>query len=123
MFVLEISFQDGVSQPEMVFVRRPQALIGSSDYAHVVIEDMASLGYQLRLVKDIGRSFRCKPVGSPAGNVSTFREGTFCNDYGAPGQELLPRAGTQGSVECQNRFLAGYAPPSVGWHGMLGAPE
>ena len=43
MFALEISFQDGASQPEMILIRRPQALIGSSEYAHVVIEDMKEI--------------------------------------------------------------------------------
>ena len=50
MFALEISFKDGVSQPETILMRRPQALVGASDYAHVVIEDMKTLDYQLRLV-------------------------------------------------------------------------
>ena len=64
MFALEISFKDGASQPEMILVRRPQALIGASDYAHVVIEDMRNLDYQLRLVRDLGRKFRCKLIGN-----------------------------------------------------------
>lgn len=62
MFALEINFNDGVSHPETIFVRRPQALIGASDYAHVVVEDMRDLDYQIRLVRDLGRKFRCKPV-------------------------------------------------------------
>lgn len=64
MFALEINFKDGVSQPEMILVRRPQALIGGTDYANVVIEDMKPLEYQLRLVRDLGRRFRCKPVAA-----------------------------------------------------------
>ncbi|RMG42591.1 MAG: FHA domain-containing protein [Candidatus Dadabacteria bacterium] len=62
MFALELKFQDGVSRPETVFVRRPQALIGASDYAHVVVEDMRELDYQLRITRQLGRSFICKPV-------------------------------------------------------------
>jgi pSer/pThr/pTyr-binding forkhead associated (FHA) protein len=62
MFALEINFQDGVSQPETIFIRRPQALIGASDHAHVVVEDMRDLDYQIRLVRDLGRRFRCKPM-------------------------------------------------------------
>lgn len=64
MFALEIHFHDGVSQPETILIRRPQALIGASDYAHVVVEDMRDLDYQIRLVRDLGRKFRCKPVMS-----------------------------------------------------------
>jgi pSer/pThr/pTyr-binding forkhead associated (FHA) protein len=82
MFALEISFSDGVSQPEMVFIRRPQALIGASDYAHVVVEDMKSLDVQLRLVREVGRRFRCKPVGTQAGSLemSSLLEGVYEGD-------------------------------------------
>lgn len=69
MFALEINFKDGVSQPEMVLIRRPQALIGGSDYAHVVVDDLAQLPYQLRLVRDVGRKFRCQYV--PTGSART----------------------------------------------------
>ena len=62
MFALEINFIDGVSGTETIFVRRPQALIGGSDYAHVVIEDMQSLGYHLRISRDIGRKFSSRVV-------------------------------------------------------------
>jgi pSer/pThr/pTyr-binding forkhead associated (FHA) protein len=78
MFALEISFQDGVSQPEMIFIRRPQGVVGSSDYAHVVVEDLKAIGCQLRLVRDLGRKFRCKPTSS--GDESTLPavlEGTY----------------------------------------------
>lgn len=78
MFALEIHFKDGISQPEMILVRRPQALVGSSDLAHVVVEDMANLQYQLRLVRDLGRRFRCKPVGMrPETQVPAMLEGMY----------------------------------------------
>lgn len=78
MFALEINFQDGVSQPETIFVRRPQALVGASDYAHVVVEDMKDLDYQIRLVRDLGRTFRCKPVMTRAdGVVPSFGDEVF----------------------------------------------
>jgi len=64
MFALEIGFQDGVSQPEMILVRRPMALIGASDYAQVMIDDMRDLGYQLRIVRDVGSRFECVPIAS-----------------------------------------------------------
>ena len=88
MFALEISFKDGASKPEMILVRRPQALVGASDYAHVVIEDMASLDYQLRLVRDIGRRFHCKPMGvsedvSLPDSLEGVYDGTFTIDAGA----------------------------------------
>lgn len=67
MFALEITFHDGVSQSETVFVRRPQALIGSKDFAHVVVEDMKSLAYQVRVVREVGRRFRCASVSADEG--------------------------------------------------------
>jgi len=62
MFALEVTFTDGISKPELMFVRRPQALIGGSDYAHVVIEDMKSLGYQLRIFRGLNGSFDVSTV-------------------------------------------------------------
>lgn len=77
MFALEISFMDNVSQPEMLFLRRPQGLIGSSDYAHVVIEDMKQMDFQLRILRDVGRRFRCKAVPSREGVVPPMLDGSF----------------------------------------------
>lgn len=78
MFALEISFSDGVSQPEMIFVRRPQALIGASDYAHVVVDDMRDLNYQLRLIRDVGERFQIKVLpDSEQSVVPHALEGTY----------------------------------------------
>ena len=78
MFALEIGFQDGVSQPEMILVRRPMALIGASDYAQVMIDDMRDLGYQLRIVRDIGARFECIPIASQDGvQLPESLEGVF----------------------------------------------
>jgi pSer/pThr/pTyr-binding forkhead associated (FHA) protein len=66
MFALEIIFRDGVSQSETLFIRRPQAIIGASDVAHVVIEDMQSLNYQLRVAKAVGRKFICQTLSEGA---------------------------------------------------------
>lgn len=60
MFAVEIDFQDGASKPETAYVRRPYALIGGVDSSHVFIDDMKSLDYQFCIVRDVGRSFRCK---------------------------------------------------------------
>jgi pSer/pThr/pTyr-binding forkhead associated (FHA) protein len=64
MFALEINFDDGVSQPEVVLVRRPQVLLGASEEAHVAIDDMANIGYQIQLSKDLGRRFKVSPIGN-----------------------------------------------------------
>ena len=62
MFVLEIGFKDNLSQPEILIVRRLQALIGASEDAHVVIDDMKSLNFQILISRFIGRQFFCKLV-------------------------------------------------------------
>jgi pSer/pThr/pTyr-binding forkhead associated (FHA) protein len=78
MYALEVNFQDGISKPEMILIKRPQAVVGGSDYAHVVIEDMKHLGFQLRLVRDLGRRFRCKVVDQlPDATVPHIDEGPF----------------------------------------------
>lgn len=79
MFALEINFHDGVSTPEILLVRRPHAIIGSSDYAHVVIEGSASNLYGVRLVRGLGREFRCQPLSKTESNrgVAPFQEGVF----------------------------------------------
>lgn len=78
MFALEISFQDGVSEPEMIFVRRQSVLIGASESAHIEVQDMRPLSYELRLIRDLGRRFRCLPVPSAKGvQVPQFLEGVY----------------------------------------------
>ncbi len=81
MFALEIFFADGVSQPETILIRRPQAVVGASDFAHVVVEDMRPLEYQLRVVRDVGRKFRCIPVGAEQ-NAQVWRlfEGVYVGE-------------------------------------------
>ncbi|MBX7137398.1 MAG: FHA domain-containing protein [Oligoflexia bacterium] len=77
MFALEIDFRDGISDPETIFVRRPHALVGASDYAHVVVEDMKELGYQIRLTRDLGRSFRCRLVSNEPVEAAAHLEGLY----------------------------------------------
>lgn len=78
MFALEIIFHDGVSVPETVLVRRPYALLGSSTQAHVAIDDMAELGYQLAFIRELGRTFRVKPLSiSEGAQIPQQLEGIF----------------------------------------------
>ncbi len=78
MFALEIDFQDGVSKPEHILVRRPHALVGGTDEAHVIIEDLKDVGYQIRLIRDIGRKFRTVPVGALENSrIKTLLVGTY----------------------------------------------
>ena len=82
MFALEIDFHDGISPPETILVRRANAIIGSSDRAHVVIEGAASSLCELRLVRGLGREFSCHPVRRPGQSASppSFLEGVYSGE-------------------------------------------
>lgn len=62
MFALEINFKDGTAEPETVLVQRPSAIIGASDFAHVVIGDLSELPYEMHVYRGVGRTFRTKAV-------------------------------------------------------------
>ena len=88
MFSVEIDFHDGVSAPETVLVRRPHFTIGGSEDAHVSVEDMRRLQYDLQIGREIGRCFRCRPVGlladAPApGVLDGVYDGTTRVDLGS----------------------------------------
>ncbi|WKZ57186.1 MAG: FHA domain-containing protein [Bdellovibrionota bacterium] len=69
MFALEISFQDGVSQPEIILVRRPQAIVGGAEYAHVQIDDLKDQPFQLRIARDLGRRFSTSAMAVQEGHT------------------------------------------------------
>jgi pSer/pThr/pTyr-binding forkhead associated (FHA) protein len=78
MFALEITFAGEAAATETIFVRRPLALIGAQEDAHVVIDDMKTLNYHLRVCRDLERKFRLTPVGAPgAAQVPQFLEGVY----------------------------------------------
>ncbi|MEY4669394.1 MAG: hypothetical protein RL518_2093 [Pseudomonadota bacterium] len=78
MFALEIGFNGESPVTETIFIRRPTALISASDSAHVVVEDMASLGYGILITRDVGRRFRLSPVSDTAGAYTPqFLEGLY----------------------------------------------
>jgi pSer/pThr/pTyr-binding forkhead associated (FHA) protein len=64
MFSLEIQFKDGISPPETIFVRRAVAIIGSGDYAHVVIEGANSSLVEIEVARGLGRKFSCHSLDS-----------------------------------------------------------
>lgn len=78
MFALEISFKGDQPTSETVFVRRPMALIGSRESSHVLIDDMASLGYAILITRDVGRRFKLSPIAE-GGKVYTpqFLDGVY----------------------------------------------
>lgn len=69
MFALEIIFSDQPYDVETLFVRRHKAVIGASESAHVEIQDMHDLNYDLRVTRDLARRFRVTPIAK-AKNVS-----------------------------------------------------
>ncbi|MCB0320592.1 MAG: FHA domain-containing protein [Bdellovibrionales bacterium] len=82
MFALEITFQDGAVESETVFVQRPHAIIGSSEYSHVVIGDLSSLPFDLHLFRGVGRKFRVLPIAKDGGSYDSLPsdiEGEFEN--------------------------------------------
>lgn len=112
MFALEISFQDGVSQPEMIFLRRPQALVGASDYAHVFLEDMKDLQYQLRFLRDLGRKFSCRAVTSKEeGQVAKKFEGVY---DGLTTVDLGPVRLTVSALDCDLALKENETPDRAG---------
>lgn len=82
MFALEIDFHDGVSSPEILLVRRPHVIIGTSENAHVVIEGAASSLVELRVLRGLGREFRCHPIVRSGVSPSRipFLEGVYSGD-------------------------------------------
>lgn len=79
MFALEIDFHDGVSPAEMLLVRRPHAIVGAGESAHVVIEGVTSSFCDVRITRELGRQFRCQPLrkNSGASLVLPLLEGVY----------------------------------------------
>jgi pSer/pThr/pTyr-binding forkhead associated (FHA) protein len=74
MFALKVSFRDGSTASEMVLVRRPYFIVGADSKAHVVVEDMQALGFDLAVAREAGGSFRCKTLNLRADTHYLARE-------------------------------------------------
>ena len=62
MFAIEIEFNDEVSAPQWLVVRRPYALIGARSECHVIVDDFSKLDFELLIYQEGGTKFRCKQV-------------------------------------------------------------
>lgn len=62
MFGLEISFADDPANVEYLLVRRPRFSLGSSKTAHVAIDEMKDLGFDLEFARNFSSSFSCRPI-------------------------------------------------------------
>lgn len=113
MFVLEIDFHDGVSPPEVLLVRRPHAIIGVSDFAHVVIEGAASSFYELRVTRGVGREFRCQPISRVETNqpLPIFLDGVYSGEAEIDLGEVTTRLT---SVDLDLQLQAGESPDRAG---------
>lgn len=76
MFVLEINFHDGVSSSETILVRRPTAILGGSEHAHVVIEGAGVRMPEVHIARGVGRQIICKRIAR-TGDSNTILDGTF----------------------------------------------
>lgn len=77
MFVVDITFQGNSSSTETVLVRRPYLTIGPDDSAHVIVSEMAELGYCLDITRQAGRAFTVAPAAVDLGVTPIFRGGSF----------------------------------------------
>jgi pSer/pThr/pTyr-binding forkhead associated (FHA) protein len=57
MFAVEIAFPDDEGTSESVLVRRPFFLVGGRDNAHLVIEDLQTLPFDVIISRGLGRTF------------------------------------------------------------------
>ncbi len=82
MFVLEIDFHDGSNDVECLLVRRPKFVVGASKTAHVIVDEMKGLGYEMQFARGLGRRFRCVPlpVGDVEGTIPSFLENGYNSD-------------------------------------------
>ncbi len=62
MFVVDITFEGDAGSTETVFVRRPYVTVGADESAHVVVSEMASIGFALGITRELGRQFKVSPV-------------------------------------------------------------
>lgn len=78
MFALEISFADNTASAETIFIRRPTAIVGAEESAHVLVDDMASLKYSLQISREVERTFRLRPLATDSQvQIPSFLEGVY----------------------------------------------
>jgi len=78
MFALEITFKGEKPSSETLFIRRPLAVIGAEESAHVIVEEMKSLGYSLQVSRDVGRKFTLSPISTSSDAARpTFLDGVY----------------------------------------------
>lgn len=68
MFVLEVLFKSPPVSREVVFVKRPSTLLGASEEANITLDELAELGCDIRITRQLGRSFRLAPEGKGVAN-------------------------------------------------------
>lgn len=77
MFVIDITFQGDGASVERMFVRRPYLTIGAADSSHLVVAEMANLGFTLNVQRDLARSFKVTAVSEPQRSAPPLIGGTY----------------------------------------------
>jgi pSer/pThr/pTyr-binding forkhead associated (FHA) protein len=77
VFVVDITFQGDSSSVERIFVRRPYMTIGSDDSSHVVVTEMANLGFSIVIQRDLSRSFKVTTSSHSKRGAPAFIGGTY----------------------------------------------
>ncbi len=79
MFALQIDFKDGdKSKSETILVKRSLFKIGASESAHVQIDELKSVDYDLEICRLDGSKFKSKPIFNAENNASQgFLENEF----------------------------------------------
>jgi pSer/pThr/pTyr-binding forkhead associated (FHA) protein len=77
VFAVDITFQGDAESVERVFVRRPYLTIGPADSAHLVIAEMANLGFSLQVQRDVARSFKVSTFSDRQQVAPIFVGGTY----------------------------------------------
>jgi pSer/pThr/pTyr-binding forkhead associated (FHA) protein len=113
MFSVEIDFNDGVSNPETVLVRRPTFIVGGSDAAHVAVDDMRALAFDLLISREVGKRFSCRPVTSTSTKAAPTK--LFDGVYeGTTKMELGPVSLQITSLDLDLLLREGEAPDRAG---------
>ncbi|RMD88107.1 MAG: FHA domain-containing protein [Candidatus Dadabacteria bacterium] len=78
MFIVEIDFKDESGEVETLMVKRPTFVLGSSERANVVVEDMEALDYELEFRRGLGPKFYSTPLLNSEGvKVPEFLSGEY----------------------------------------------
>jgi pSer/pThr/pTyr-binding forkhead associated (FHA) protein len=78
VFVVDITFKGDQSAVERVFVRRPSLTIGADESSHVVVTEMAPLGFSVQVQRDLARTFKVSTLaGDDRSEIGALVGGSY----------------------------------------------